>query len=109
MKFLGRANPAHGPPCRMPTRPSKKEDVFQAAARIVAQVTGEPPPRLIRKPEISEEERKLRSQAASILGKLGGSKGGKARARNLTAGRRKEIATKAARSRWGKGAEAAGG
>jgi hypothetical protein len=53
------------------------------------------------KPEISEEERALRSQAASILGKLGGSKGGKIRAANLTPERRKEIAQKAALSRWG--------
>jgi hypothetical protein len=86
----------------MPTRPSKKEDVFQAAARIVEQVTGEPLPKLTKKPEISEEERKLRSQAASILGRLGGSKGGNARALNLSAERRKDIASKAAQSRWKK-------
>ena len=38
---------------------------------------------------------------AVALGKLGGSKGGKARAANLTPERRKEIAKKAAKKRWG--------
>lgn len=37
---------------------------------------------------------------AVALGKLGGPKGGKARAAKLSAHRRKEIATKAARARW---------
>jgi hypothetical protein len=36
------------------------------------------------------------------LGKLGGLKGGKARAKKLTAKKRKEIATKAAKKRWSK-------
>ena len=39
---------------------------------------------------------------AVALGKLGGSKGGKTRAANLTPERRKEIAHKAARARWEK-------
>ena len=80
----------------MPRRASKpKEDTNQIAARVVAQSTGQSVPKL----SISEEK-KLRSQAASILGKLGGSKGGKARAKNLSAERRSEIAKKAAESRW---------
>ncbi len=36
------------------------------------------------------------------LGRRGGLKGGKARAAKLTAKRRKEIAQKAAKARWGK-------
>jgi len=52
------------------------------------------------KQSISDEERALRSQAASILGKLGGSKGGKMRASKLSAERRREIASMAAASRW---------
>jgi hypothetical protein len=40
--------------------------------------------------------------AAVALGRLGGLKGGKARATALTPERRKEIAQKAAKSRWGK-------
>lgn len=36
------------------------------------------------------------------LGRMGGKKGGKARAEKLTAKERSEIAKKAARARWGK-------
>jgi len=39
--------------------------------------------------------------AAQILGRQGGLKGGKARAKALSAKRRKEIAQKAAAARWG--------
>jgi hypothetical protein len=42
-----------------------------------------------------------KNAAAVALGKLGGLKGGKARAESLTAKRRKEIAQKAAAARWG--------
>jgi hypothetical protein len=38
---------------------------------------------------------------AQALSKLGASKGGKARAKNLTSKKRSEIAKKAARARWG--------
>jgi len=41
-----------------------------------------------------------KNQAAVALGRLGGLKGGKARAESLTPERRKEIAEKAARKRW---------
>lgn len=41
-----------------------------------------------------------RNQAAVALGKLGASKGGKARAKSLTKTRRAEIAKAAARARW---------
>jgi hypothetical protein len=83
----------------MPKRTSKKEDSFQAAARVVALTTGEPLPQNIL---TAEQERMMRSNAASILGKLGGSKGGKARAANLTAKKRQQIAKKAAKARWSK-------
>lgn len=43
-----------------------------------------------------------KNPAAVALGKLGGAKGGKARAAKLSASRRSAIAKKAARSRWGK-------
>ena len=50
------------------------------------------------------EEEKIeppqKNAAAVALGKLGASKGGKARAKSLTEKKRKEIAKKAARSRW---------
>jgi len=41
-----------------------------------------------------------KNPAAVALGRLGGIKGGPARAQKLSAMRRKEIASKAARSRW---------
>lgn len=43
-----------------------------------------------------------KNPAAVALGRLGGKKGGKARAAALTPERRKEIAQKAAKSRWEK-------
>ena len=43
---------------------------------------------------------KKKNPAAVALGKLGGSKGGKARAAALTPERRREIAVKAIRARW---------
>lgn len=50
------------------------------------------------KETISQDEAKT---AAQQLGRLGGLKGGKARAKSLSAKRRKEIAQKAAAVRWG--------
>ena len=41
-----------------------------------------------------------KNPAAVALGRLGGLKGGKARANNLSESKRKEIATKAANVRW---------
>jgi hypothetical protein len=44
-----------------------------------------------------------KNPAAVALGKLGGAKGGKARAAKLSPAKRKAIAKKAARKRWGLG------
>lgn len=49
----------------------------------------------------SIEKPKEKNPAAVALGKLGGEKGGKARAQKLSAKKRKAIATKAAKARWG--------
>lgn len=46
--------------------------------------------------------KKKKNPAAVALGKLGASKGGKARARKLSAKRRKEIARNAIEARWKK-------
>ncbi len=43
-----------------------------------------------------------KNPAAVALGKLGGAKGGKARAKKLTPEQRSEIARKAAKARWAK-------
>ena len=84
--ITGMANKSNGVP----------RNVNQNAARIVALSTEEQIPNNVC------EERRLRSAAASVLGKLGGSKGGKARAARLSQERRKEIARDAANRRWSK-------
>ena len=49
-----------------------------------------------------------KNPAAVALGRLGGLKGGRARAEKLTAAQRSEIARKAARARWKAVAESGG-
>lgn len=49
-----------------------------------------------------EPEKPVKNAAAVALGKLGGAKGGKARAAKLSPERRQEIARGAAASRWGR-------
>jgi hypothetical protein len=76
----------------MPSRASKPpegEDFNEAAFRVVREAT-----------EKHDPEAKQKNPAAVALGKLGASKGGKARAAKLSAARRKAIAKKAARARW---------
>ena len=76
----------------MPKRSRKKsDDINMIAKSIVDQATEEP-----------SEEKPEKNPAAVALGRLGGLKGGKARAKKLSAERRKEIAEKAAKARWGK-------
>ena len=76
----------------MPRRSSKPRDLNKLAAAITAEATGEAP----------EEPPDTRNPHAVALGKLGGHKGGKARAKKLTPKRRREIAKKAAEKRWAK-------
>lgn len=76
----------------MPKRSSKpKKDINQLAAYIAAQAIGELP---------ETAATGVKNPAAVALGKLGGLKGGKARAKALTPGKRKQIAKKAAAARW---------
>ena len=72
----------------------KPHDANSFAFDIVQQVIGEKP-----KEQVAELPEK--NPAAVSLGRLGGLKGGKARADTLTPERRKEIAKKAAKKRWG--------
>lgn|GEM_PF-184703 len=65
-------------------------DVNQVAARIVSEATS------------AGLELAGKNPAAVALGRLGGLKGGKARAEALSPKRRKKIASKAAAARWGK-------
>lgn len=69
----------------MPKR-SRMSDLNELAASIVRAATEQPE----------------KNPAAVALGRLGGMKGGKARAAKLSAVRRSAIAKKAARARWGK-------
>jgi hypothetical protein len=68
----------------------KKQDENEIAARILGQALGDVP----------KDEPAPKNPAAVALGRLGGLKGGKARAAKLNEGQRKEIAKKAAAKRW---------
>jgi hypothetical protein len=78
----------------MHKRSSTSKDESQLAASIVAQATGQASPVVTPKQE--------KNPAAVALGKLGGAKGGPARAAKLSAQKRQEIARRAAISRWGR-------
>jgi len=71
----------------------RPRDTNQLAKRVVDIATSQP---------FEDSEAELKNQAAVELGRLGGLKGGKARAKVLSAKRRKEIARKAAQARWNK-------
>lgn len=70
-----------------------KPDVNQMASNLIDAISGELP---------AEQPESGKNPAAVALGRLGGLKGGKARAEKLSAGRRKQIARKAAQIRWAK-------
>ena len=111
----------------MPKRSSKQKDTQQLARSVLDAVVpdGEPPvkpapnkakpPRPKKKQDVDDIDRadsegmaqpqglvpQEKNPAAVALGRLGGLKGGKARAEKLTPGKRKAIAKKAAAKRWG--------
>lgn len=78
-------------------------DANSLAAQIVALSTGQEPPNLTgRREESPAKPKKEKNPAAVALGRLGGLKGGKARAAKLTAQQRREIGKAAASVRWSK-------
>jgi hypothetical protein len=80
----------------MPNRSSKpKLDVNQPANSSVEQITG----------DALKQDAPEKNAAAVALGRLGGLKGGKARAEKLTPEKRSEIAREAAQKRWGKNSD----
>jgi hypothetical protein len=79
----------------MPTRSSTDRDFAVNAFRVVEQAIGE---HMDGTPLENLDASK--NQAAVALGRLGGKKGGKARAAKLSPERRKAIAKKAAAARW---------
>jgi len=74
----------------MPKR-STKEDVSQTVARVVAQATHG---------EFVPVGQKAKNPAAVMLGRLGGLKGGPARAAALTKAQKQEIGRQGALKRW---------
>jgi hypothetical protein len=79
----------------MPTRSSKDRDFATVARRVVEQAIGE---HLDGTP--LDDPNAGKNPAAVALGKLGGAKGGRARADKLSPAKRKAIAKKAAAVRW---------
>lgn len=75
----------------MPDRSRKPRDLNQMAAAIVKRATSDEP-----QPDPDEGK----NPSAVALGRLGGQKGGKARAAKLTAEERSDIAKRAAAARW---------
>jgi hypothetical protein len=80
----------------MPNRSSNRgrgqKDPNEIAFAVVQQATRQAP----------KEEPPKKNPAAVTLGRLGGLKGGKARAESMTPAKRKAIAKKAAAARWNK-------
>jgi hypothetical protein len=74
-------------------KPKRPKDTNQKAKNIVDLATGE-----VKDLDINEGK----NHSAVTLGRLGGLKGGKARAKKLSAEKRKEIAKNAASKRWKK-------
>jgi hypothetical protein len=81
----------------MAKKKKPESDVNVTAFQILKAMTGE----LAEKPA-KKKIQPAKNPAAVALGRLGGLKGGKARAKSLTDKERKDIAVKAARSRWNK-------
>lgn len=68
------------------SKKKRSDDINELAASIVMDATG--------------EAIQGKNPAAVALGRLGGLKGGKARAKSLTSQQRRAIAKKAAEARW---------
>jgi hypothetical protein len=87
------------------SKKKKRRDVNELAANIISEATSEDTPQE-QPPEESPQdkftpENEGKNPAAVALGRLGGLKGGNARAKKLTKEQRSEAARKAAKARWG--------
>jgi hypothetical protein len=74
----------------------RPKDISQLAYQIVQEATQEV------KEEPTQTSIKEKNPAAVALGRLGGLKGGPARAKKLSSKKRKAIAQRAAKTRWSK-------
>ena len=79
---------------RKRSRKTEAEDVNQIAARMTQHVID------ATEPDLSDED--TRKRLAQALGRLGGLKGGPARAAKMTDAQRSKSASNAARARWAK-------
>ena len=85
----------------MRKRSSKKPaDVNELAKSIVDKATADDAA-----DQQPKDQKSQKNEAAVTLGRLGGLKGGPARARKLSAKKKSEIAKKAAEARWDKNNE----
>lgn len=73
-------------------KPKRPKDGNQLAKLMIDMASG----------EVAESPESVESNPAAALGRIGGLKGGKARAAALTPEQRKDIARRAAAARWGK-------
>lgn len=78
----------------MPKRSRKASDENVTAFEIMQAATGQPAK------ESAKPKPHKKNPAAVALGRLGGKKGGKARAEKLSQKRRSDIAKAAAKARW---------
>jgi hypothetical protein len=79
----------------MPERSKKRpRDPNQLAYQVMLESTGQAP-------KFEPPVEPIKNPAAVALGRLGGLKGGTARAKKLNSHKRSQIAAKAARARWG--------
>ena len=76
----------------MSKKPKRPRDTNQLAKFIVDVASG--------KEKLPEDKPTKKNKAAVELGRLGGLKGGRARANKLTPKQRSDIAKKAAKKRW---------
>lgn len=88
-------------PDRSKTRDPRPRDPNQRAFQIIQEATGQAPKTEpdYRKPTTVDP---TKNPNAVALGRLGGLKGGIARAAALSPKKRSQIAAKAAKARWGK-------
>jgi hypothetical protein len=79
---------------------TKASDVNVTAFEILKAATGEPAHHPHNGTPTKKKDPPAKNPAAVALGRLGGLKGGKARAKTLTSKERTAIAQKAAKARW---------
>lgn len=85
----------------MGKKQKREHDASITALRVVQEATKEQEEPQPVPEQVEEPATDGKNPHAVALGRLGGKKGGKARAAKLTPEQRKEIARKAAQKRWG--------